>query len=84
MHVCTDITGFGKGSSYLTVEFVLQTRNLSLGDVAHHTVSTVETMVIFTHSKAFYGICYICNGKLQILVAYAKVLTCKFVFSRGN
>ena len=66
------------------VEFGLQIQKFSLGDAAHHTVSTVKTKAIFTYTEAFYSICYICNGSLQILVANAEILTCKCMFSKDN
>lgn len=85
MRVCTDFAGFGRGFSYLVVEFGLHIKKKnSLGDAAHHTASTVKTMAILTCTKAFYSICYICNGKLQILVANAKILTCKCMCSEDT
>lgn len=84
MCVCTYFTGFGRRSSYLTVEFGFQIQNFFLGDAACHRVSTVKTVAIFTCTNAFYSICYICNGRLQILVANAKILTCKCMFSKDD
>lgn len=40
MHVCTDCTGFGRQPLYLMVESGLQIQKFSLGDAAHHTVSS--------------------------------------------
>lgn len=66
------------------VEFGLQIQKFSLGDAAHHTVSSVKTTAIFTYTKAFYSICCMCYGKLQILVADVKMLTGKCMFSKDK
>lgn len=79
-YVCKGFTGFDRGSSYLMVEFGLQIQKLSLGDAAHHTVSTVRTIAILPYTKAFYNICCIFTGKL----ANAKILTCECMFSEDN
>lgn len=75
VHMARGFMGFGRGTSYLMVGFSSEIQKFSLGDAARHGVSTVKTMAIFTHVKAFYSICSICNGELQILVANAKILT---------
>lgn len=75
-------TAFGGGTSYLMVWFSSEIQKFSLGDGAHHTVTTVKTKAVFTYVKALYSICSICNAELKILVANAKILA--EVFSKDK
>lgn len=60
------------------MEFGLQVQTFSLGDAAHHTVSTVKTIVILPYTIASYNICCIFSGKL----ANTKILLQNACFLR--